>query len=155
MEIENLSFEHVYQVLAARLRRTLNASRKGIKNNKLTENDAKGAIIGRMENILAYTRNNKDKPEFKIPYTVISAYEAGERFINIVDVLEALPQNKIKRLIEISNMMLADLEQKANVEPGTAGNGFCIRCGKVLTNTESIAAGIGPICSGKVKKRGN
>lgn len=27
--------------------------------------------------------------------------------------------------------------------------GFCVRCGRTLTDDESIAAGIGPICSGK------
>ena len=27
--------------------------------------------------------------------------------------------------------------------------GFCVRCGRTLTDEESIAAGIGPVCSGK------
>lgn len=30
--------------------------------------------------------------------------------------------------------------------------GVCCNCGKLLTNPESVAEGIGPVCSGKIKK---
>jgi hypothetical protein len=147
MDLEKLSPDQILRRLAARLRHTINIARKGIRTKTMTDLEAKGIVIGRIENILRYSKENKNKPDFKIPSVTVSAFNDGLRFLTIFETF------KNKSIIDISDLTLPDLEKSANVPQGTSGRGYCMRCGRTLTALDSVVAGIGPVCSGKQKKR--
>jgi hypothetical protein len=156
VELETMTHQAVLKLLGARIRHTLNTGRKATRLGKMTELEAKGAVIGRMANVLDYTREIKAKPNFQIPGTCLSAYRDGEYFLKIqASILQEWNQtlsNIETRIVQQSSQTLADLETRAGVPAGTAGHGYCVRCGRTLTAIDSVAAGIGPVCSGKVKR---
>ena len=56
------------------------------------------------------------------------------------------------QIIDLADLSLRDLEKETGVPQMTAGHGFCNRCGRELSNVDSVARGIGPVCLTKGKK---
>jgi hypothetical protein len=134
--------------MAVRLKNTLSKCRKLARVGEMTELQAKGAVIGRIENILSQIQEIKRSgyyssvAGFKVPYKVISTISDANRRYKL---------NLDGDATDFVGQSMNDLETRANVPRGTAGFGYCRRCGRLLTNPLSVAHGIGPECIKKAK----
>ena len=76
----------------------------------------------------------------------VAVHGSGNLYAKVLDVASAsfiYQPGAIKKLTAADKMTLAEAQEFGHLY------GFCCVCGKTLTDERSIAAGIGPVCSGK------
>ncbi len=80
-------------------------------------------------------------------YKVQASRETGNLYAKVLDVAER------KFIYEQGAMRGLTAEMRMTIEEAKAFGveyGFCVWCGKFLTDPVSVAQGIGPVCAGRV-----
>jgi len=140
-------------ILVKRLKVSMNKARKIVKENGDKEM-ACIHVIPRIDNVARFIRENnivlnrRDRFTFDAEkYLII----AGD-FCGFFDS-RSLPFIK-ENLDSMIKKDLRELEASAKLKHGACGYGICARCGRTLTNPESIARGLGPECAKKNDSKG-
>lgn len=127
-------------------------SRKMVKEGLMTEEDARGYVIAKMENLLRFVRENESIEGMNdLTLAPREAWIKGSQFVKLSSFVR--DAGKINKLVDIAKegkYGLREMEEDAGLKPMSAGLGSCMRCGRTLTDPQSVARMIGPECIKKI-----
>jgi hypothetical protein len=103
-------------------------------------------------------KRKKDSPIFYLQLALLDDKEAGYRYAGAyqLESKKFFPAKDIQQgstIERIANFLIEAVSNPFRLNKlEIMHEGKCCRCGRTLTNPESIQHGIGPECSGKLKK---
>ena len=120
--------------LVERGKRAISVTNTKKQRNQMTDIEAMAYVLGRLDNIRRYIKDNRDGFTF---------------FPDSWKIRQIARASGLEWKEELLEKDLHEMEHDAGLPEGSAGYGSCMRCGRTLTNPDSVKAGIGPICINK------